>query len=70
MRKADWGFVSGGDGMQCYFDPKDDRRYYSSIYYGSITRFFNDGQSSNNNATSILSRWSVQQLFGVVDSGA
>lgn len=51
---TEWIAVGGGDGMECAFDPIDDRYSYSTIYYGSINRIFNHnsqgqiaGQGSN-----------------------
>ncbi len=40
---SSWVNVGGGDGMECAFDPTDDRYSYSTIYYGSIDRHFNHG---------------------------
>lgn len=49
-----WVAVGGGDGMECAFDPYDDRYSYSTLYYGDINRIFNNnsqgqiaGQGSN-----------------------
>ncbi|KAF0202721.1 MAG: glycosyl [Bacteroidetes bacterium] len=49
-----WVAVGGGDGMECAFDPNDDRYSYSTVYYGDINRIFNNnsqgqiaGQGSN-----------------------
>lgn len=49
-----WVAVGGGDGMECAFDPTDDRYSYSTVYYGDINRIFNNnsqgqiaGQGSN-----------------------
>jgi len=51
---TEWLAVGGGDGMECAFDPTDDRYSYSSVYYGAINRIFNHsaqgqiaGQGSN-----------------------
>ncbi len=38
---TDWTSVGGGDGMECAFDPLDERYSYSTVYYGSINRIFN-----------------------------
>ncbi|MHC1774774.1 MAG: PKD domain-containing protein [Lentimicrobium sp.] len=38
---TEWLAVGGGDGMECAFDPTDDRYSYSTVYYGSINRIFN-----------------------------
>ncbi|MCB9016802.1 MAG: PKD domain-containing protein [Lentimicrobiaceae bacterium] len=38
---TDWIAVGGGDGMECAFDPTDDRYSYSTVYYGAINRIFN-----------------------------
>lgn len=38
---TEWIAVGGGDGMECAFDPNDDRYSYSTVYYGSINRIFN-----------------------------
>jgi PKD repeat protein len=40
-----WRHVSGGDGMECAIDPTNPKYRYSSIYYGSIYRLYNN----NNN---------------------
>jgi PKD repeat protein len=40
-----WQFVLGGDGMECAVDPVDADYSYATVYYGSITRFF---QNTNN----------------------
>lgn len=51
---TNWVAVGGGDGMECAFDPTDDRYSYSTVYYGAINRIFNHssqgqiaGQGSN-----------------------
>lgn len=51
---SQWVSVGGGDGMECAFDPTDDRYSYSTIYYGDINRIYNNnsqgqiaGQGSN-----------------------
>ncbi|MBZ0243376.1 MAG: hypothetical protein K8F24_09200, partial [Bacteroidales bacterium] len=36
-----WVNVGGGDGMECAFDPADDRYSYSTVYYGAINRIYN-----------------------------
>lgn len=42
-----WESVGGGDGMECAYDPTDDRYSYSTVYYGDINRIYNlDGQGS------------------------
>ncbi|MBU1368805.1 MAG: T9SS type A sorting domain-containing protein [Bacteroidetes bacterium] len=55
-----WVSVGGGDGMECAFDPTDDRYSYSTIYYGSIDRIFN-----NNNQGQIAG----QGENGITESG-
>ncbi|MBW6492029.1 MAG: T9SS type A sorting domain-containing protein [Lentimicrobium sp.] len=37
-----WVSVGGGDGMECAFDPGDHRYSYSTVYYGSINRIYNN----------------------------
>lgn len=37
----DWIAVNGGDGMECAFDPTDERYSYSTLYYGPVYRHFN-----------------------------
>ncbi len=37
-----WVSVGGGDGMECAFDPTDDRYSYSTVYYGAINRIYNN----------------------------
>ncbi len=52
----EWVNVGGGDGMECAFDPTDDRYSYSTIYYGSIDRHFNhnyDGQIAGSGVNGI-----------------
>lgn len=41
-----WLNVYGGDGMECAFDYQDSRYSYATLYYGSIFRLFNHGNSS------------------------
>ncbi|MDN5349627.1 MAG: hypothetical protein PWQ54_1023 [Bacteroidales bacterium] len=55
-----WVNVGGGDGMECAFDPTDDRYSYSTIYYGSIDRIFN-----NNNQGQIAG----EGTNGITESG-
>ncbi|MBK6347891.1 MAG: PKD domain-containing protein [Bacteroidales bacterium] len=38
---TEWLAVGGGDGMECAFDPTDDRYSYSTVYYGAMNRIFN-----------------------------
>lgn len=55
-----WINVGGGDGMECAFDPNDDRYAYSTIYYGSIDRIYN-----NNNQGQIAG----EGVNGITESG-
>lgn len=36
-----WVNVGGGDGMECAYDPTDDKYSYTTVYYGSIDRHYN-----------------------------
>lgn len=36
-----WVNVGGGDGMECAYDPTDDKFSYTTVYYGSIDRHYN-----------------------------
>jgi photosystem II stability/assembly factor-like uncharacterized protein len=38
-----WVNSGGGDGMECAVDPFDARYSYTTLYYGPITRYFNNG---------------------------
>lgn len=38
---TEWIAVGGGDGMECAFDPLDERYSYFTIYYGDISRLYN-----------------------------
>lgn len=38
-----WVNSGGGDGMECAVDPFDSRYSYTTIYYGPITQYFNNG---------------------------
>ena len=60
-----WYFVRGGDGMDCLFDPKDEKRMYFSIYFGDFQRRYDGG-----NPTPMISPSMVNQLFGGSDEGA
>lgn len=40
-----WLNVYGGDGMECAFDYQDSRYSYATLYYGSIYRLYNHGNS-------------------------
>ena len=44
---ASWGRILGGDGMDCTYDKIDGNYVYASIYYGSIYRSTNGGQSTS-----------------------
>lgn len=55
-----WVNVGGGDGMECAYDPTDDRYSYSTVYYGSIDRIFN-----HNNQGQIAG----QGVNGITESG-
>lgn len=37
-----WLNSGGGDGMECAVDPFDSRYSYTSLYFGPITRYFNN----------------------------
>jgi hypothetical protein len=38
-----WVNSGGGDGMECAVDPFDARYSYTTLYYGPITQYFNNG---------------------------
>ncbi|MCK9617833.1 MAG: PKD domain-containing protein [Lentimicrobiaceae bacterium] len=40
---GNWYAINGGDGMECAVDPVDSHYRYSTLYYGSIYRHFNNG---------------------------
>ncbi|MBN3034226.1 MAG: T9SS type A sorting domain-containing protein [Bacteroidales bacterium] len=40
-----WQFTYGGDGMECAFDHTDPAFSYATLYYGSIFRLYNNGNS-------------------------
>ncbi len=61
MNGTNWDAVNGGDGMECAYDPNDHRYSYSSIYYGSIERHFN-----NNSQGQIAGK----DVNGITESGA
>jgi len=42
-----WLNSGGGDGMECAVDQYDARYSYTSLYYGSLTRYFNNGSGRN-----------------------
>lgn len=51
-----WIAVGGGDGMECAYDPTDQRYSYYTLYYGDITRNFNNngnGQIAGNGVNGI-----------------
>jgi PKD repeat protein/photosystem II stability/assembly factor-like uncharacterized protein len=56
-----WSAVGGGDGMECAYDPKDQRYSYYTLYYGDIYRNFN-----NNSQGKIAG----QNTNGINESGA
>ena len=39
---SSWVNVNGGDGMECAYDPANSSYSYSTLYYGTITRHFNN----------------------------
>jgi photosystem II stability/assembly factor-like uncharacterized protein len=60
-----WYFVHGGDGMDCVYDPKDERRMYFSIYFGTFWRRYEGG-----NSTRIIDSNIITNAFGTKDVGA
>lgn len=42
VNNTTWVAVGGGDGMECAYDPADERYSYSTLYYGEISRNFNN----------------------------
>lgn len=51
-----WSAVGGGDGMECAYDPFDDKYIYYTLYYGSIYRAYNNydnGQIAGNGVNGI-----------------
>ncbi len=51
-----WINVSGGDGMECAYDPTNHLYAYSTLYFGSIYRIFNNnnqGLIAGNNVNGI-----------------
>jgi len=53
---TEWLSVGGGDGMECAYDPIDDRYSYSTVYYGAMNRIFNhssQGQIAGNGVNGI-----------------
>ncbi|MFH1118591.1 MAG: PKD domain-containing protein [Bacteroidota bacterium] len=58
---TEWIAVGGGDGMECAYDPTDDRYSYSTVYYGSMNRNYNhSGQG----------QIAGQGVNGITESGA
>ncbi len=56
-----WYTTGGGDGFECMVDPFTDAYSYSSVYYGSIARWINNG-----GAQSIAG----ENRYGIDESGA
>jgi len=56
-----WDFTNGGDGMECAVDPTDAAYSYSTIYFGSIYRHYN-----NNSDITVCSNGS----YGIDESGS
>ena len=51
-----WTAVNGGDGMECAIDPTDSHYRYSTLYYGDISRHYNNnnqGKIAGNNTNGI-----------------
>ena len=42
-----WQFTLGGDGMECAVDNKDAAWSYATLYYGSISRYYNNGYNAD-----------------------
>ena len=57
----EWYSTGGGDGMECAVDPFDDRYSYTTLYYGDITRRYN-----NTNGRKIAG----EDTNGITESGA
>ncbi len=57
----EWYSTGGGDGMECAVDPSDDKYSYTTIYYGAITRRYN-----NTNGRKIAG----ENTNGITEAGA
>ncbi len=44
---TNWHNSGGGDGMECAVDPYDARYSYTSLYYGSLTRYIDNANGRN-----------------------
>jgi photosystem II stability/assembly factor-like uncharacterized protein len=40
---SNWYEIYGGDGMECYIDPYDDKILYYSLYYGKLFKSVDEG---------------------------
>lgn len=60
MMSTDWLSTGGGDGMECAIDPFDDAWSYTTLYYGAITRRYNNGSSR---------KVAGENTFGITESG-
>ncbi|MFA6126477.1 MAG: T9SS type A sorting domain-containing protein [Bacteroidales bacterium] len=58
---TNWVNSGGGDGMECAIDPTDSRYSYTSLYYGSLTRYYNYGSGR---------RIAAKGDFGITEDGA
>ncbi|MBT3244427.1 MAG: T9SS type A sorting domain-containing protein [Bacteroidetes bacterium] len=56
-----WLSTGGGDGMECAVDPVDDAWSYTTLYYGDITRRYN-----NTNGRRVAG----EDTYGMTESGA
>ncbi len=48
LNGANWNFVLGGDGMDCFIDWNNSNTLFGSIQYGEFRRSFNNGASWSN----------------------
>lgn len=45
LNGTQWDFTRGGDGFECIIDHEDAAYSYASLYYGSVARYYNNGNS-------------------------
>jgi photosystem II stability/assembly factor-like uncharacterized protein len=58
---TNWVNSGGGDGMECAVDPYDSRYSYTTLYYGPITRYFNNGSGK---------KIAGKDTYGITEEGA
>ncbi len=72
LKNGQWKTILGGDGMDCLIDQEDERYIYTSLYYGSVWRSTDGGDSFlplvNQAAVNEAGAWVTPYVFDPQDT--